>query len=254
MQIIGQIVEVLNLLLNTTRGEREELVDDYKHQFNTLVELVINIQRIVDGETPYGRQIKWGYHLWQLHTYKRQHGLTLQVGWDDVVDFGIRLGEIIKVVVPRNYSYRPSLSATTGHNDRVNVVSDICEFDCRPRLQRLALHEAAVNLSSQSSSEGSSVNSSESDTVHFDIDNLSTDDLASTSDSIPDLEDHMGLIVGEPWRTRVRRVRAARLRLPVHPAQAWRDLFRPTSPEQGGQPWREVLGFMVNEQQNMTTV
>ena len=158
MQIIGQIVEILNLLLGTTRGEREELVDDYKHQFNTLVELVINIQRIVDGKTPYGRQIKWGYHLWQLHTYKRQHGLTLQAGWDDVVDFGIRLGEIIKVVVPRNYSYRPSPSVATGHSDRVNVVSDICEFDCRPQLQRLALREAVVNLSSQSSSEDSSVN------------------------------------------------------------------------------------------------
>ena len=70
MQIIGQVLEILNLLLGTTKGEREELVDDYRHQFNTLVELVINIQRIVDGETPYGRQIKWGYHLRQLHTYK----------------------------------------------------------------------------------------------------------------------------------------------------------------------------------------
>ena len=116
----------------------------------------------------------------------------------------------------------------------------------------LALREAAVNLSSQSSSEDSSVSSSESDTVHFDIDNLSTDELASTSDSIPDLEDHMGLIVRRPWRTRVRRARAARLHLSVSPAQAWRNLFRPSPPEHEGQPWRGVLGFMVNEQQEMT--
>ena len=70
MQITSQVFEILNLLLSTTKGKREELVDDYKHQFNTLVELVISIERIVNGETPHGRRIKWGYHLWQLHTYK----------------------------------------------------------------------------------------------------------------------------------------------------------------------------------------
>ena len=97
-----------------------------------------------------------------------------------------------------------------------------------------------------------SIGSGESETVCFDIDNLSTDELASTSDSIPDLEDHMGRIVRGPWRTRIRRARAARLHLPITPAQAWRDLFRPSHPVHEGQPWREVLGIMVDEQQNMT--
>ena len=252
MQIIGQVLEILNLLLGTTKGEREELVDDYEHQFNTLVELIINIKRIVDGETPYGRQIKWGYHLWQLHTYKRQHGLTLQAGWDDVVDFGITLGKIIKVAIPRNCGHKSSLLTPIDQGHRSNTVCDVCELDCIPRLQKLALHEAVVDISSQSSSEDRSIGSSESETVYFDIDNLSTDELASTSDSIPDLEDHMGRIVGGPWRTRIRRARAAKLHLPITPAQAWRDLFRPSRPANEGQPWREVLGFMVDEQQDMT--
>ena len=131
-------------------------------------------------------------------------------------------------------------------------MSDVCELDCIPRLQRLALREAIVDISSQSSTEEGSTESSESETVHYDIDNLSTDDLTSTSDSIPDLEDHMGRIVVGPWRTRDRRIRAARLRFPVTPAQAWRDLFRPLRPAREGQPWREVLNMMVDEQQNMT--
>ena len=131
-------------------------------------------------------------------------------------------------------------------------MSDICELDCIPRLQKLALCESVVDISSQSSDEDGSIGSSESEIACFDIDSLSTDELASTSDSIPDLEDHRGRIVGGPWRTRIRRIRAARLHLPITPTQAWRDFFRPIRPEHEGQPWREVLGIMVDEQQNMT--
>ena len=97
-----------------------------------------------------------------------------------------------------------------------------------------------------------SIGSSECETACFDIDNLSTDELASTSDSIPDLEDHRGRIVRGPWRTHIRRVRPTRLRLRITPTQVWRDRFRPMRPEHEGQPWREVLGIMVDEQQSMT--
>ena len=130
-------------------------------------------------------------------------------------------------------------------------VSDTCELDYTPRLQRLALCESVVDISSQSSSEDGSIGTSESETAHFDIDDLSTDDLTSIPDSIPELEDHRGQIVGGPWRLRIRRVRPARLSLPITPAQAWRDLFRPISPQWEGQPWGEVLNTMVDEQQNM---
>ena len=252
IQIINQICEILHWLQSIPKGKREELVDDYKHNFNTLVELIINLERIVDGETPYGRSIKWGYLLWQLHTYKRQHGLTLQAGWDDVVDFGIPLGKIIKIAVPRRCNHESSLLAPGGQGHRSNTVWDICELDCIPRLQKLALRESVVDISSQSSNEVKSIGSDESEAVCFDIDNLSTDELASTSESIPDLEDHMGRIVRGPWRTSIGRVRAARLHLPITPAQAWRDLFRPPCPVSEGQPWREVLGMMVDEQQDMT--
>ena len=251
MQIINQIWKVLNLLQSSAKGKREELVDDYKYNLNALVELIINLGRIVDGEMPYGRPIQWGYHFWQLHTYKQQHGLTLQAGWEDVVDFGIPLGKVIKVAVPRCSNQEPALLAPIGQGCRSNTVSDICELDCIPQLQKLALCESVVDISSQSSDEDGSIGSAESETACLDIDNLSTNELASTSDSIPDLEDHRGRIVGGPWRTHIRRVRATRLCLPITPTQVWRDLFRPMRPEHEGQPWREVLGIMVDEQQSM---
>ena len=228
MQIINQIFEILNLLYRITNREREELVDDYKREFIALDELVIKLRRIVDGETPYGRRIKWGYHLWQLHTYKRQHGLTLQAGWDDVVDFGISLGEIVKIVVPRRCGHRSTPFTPIGeHEFRSNTVSDVCELDYVPQLQKLALREAVVNIPSQSSSSSSS--SIESDTVLFDLDNLSTDELDSIPDSLPDLEDHLGQVVERSQRIYTRRARPTRLHLSVGPAQAWRNLFRSPS-------------------------
>ena len=256
VQFINQIYEVLIWIQTIPKGRREELVDDYKYTFNTIVELIINLERIVEGETPYGRSIKWGYHLWQLPTCKRQHGLTLQAGWDDVVDFGIKLGRIVRVAVPRNCrfgSFDPTLPA---QNSRSGSVSGTCEVSRIPRLQKLVLREAAIEVPSQSSQEEGSSESSESETVPFDLDNLSTEELESSSDSIPDLIDHMGMVVGGTWRTRIRRARAraraSRLHLPIGPAQTWRDFFRPLQPDREEQPWREVLGLMVEEQQNMT--
>ena len=254
IQIINQIWEILDHLQNIVKGKREELVDNYKYNLHTLIELIINLGRIVDGETPYGQPIQWGNHFWQLQTYKQQHGLTLQAGWEDVVDYGIPLGKVIKVAVPRCSSQQSTLLAPIGQRCKSNTVSDACELDYTPRLQRLALCESVVDISSQSSSEDGSIEISESETAHFDIDDLSTDDLTSIPDSIPELEDHRGQIVGGPWRIRIRRVRPSRLPLPITPAQAWRDLFRPTSPEQEGQPWREVLDTMIDEQQNMMFV
>ena len=251
MQIINQIWEILDHLRYIVKGKREELVDNYKYNLNTLIELIINLGRIVDGETPYGRPIQWGNHFWQLHTYKQQHGLTLQAGWEDVVDFGIPLGKVIKIAVPRCSNQQSTLLAPIGQRCRSNTVSGNCELDYTPRLQRLALCESVVDIFSQSNSEDGSIGTSESETAHFDLDDLSTDDLTSTPDSIPELEDHRGQIVGGPWRIHVRRVRPTRLLLPITPAQAWRGLFSPTSPEQEGQPWGEVLDTMLDEQQNM---
>ena len=251
MQIINQIWEILELLQYIEKGKREELVDNYKYNLNTLIELILNLGRIADGETPYGRPIQWGKHFWQLHTYKQQHGLTLQAGWEDVVDFGISLGKVIKVAVPRCSSQQSPPLTPLGQRRRSNTVSDTCQLNYTPRLQRLVLSESVIDISSQSSREDGSIGSNESETAHFDLDDLSTDDLTSTPDSIPELEDYRGQIVGGPWRLRIRRVRPGRLSLPNTPAQAWRDLFRPISPEHEGQPWGEVLNTMVDEQQNM---
>ena len=125
---------------------------------------------------------------------------------------------------------------------RSSTVCDVCESRLHSTITKLALRESVVEISSQSSDEVNSIRSEESETVCFDLDNLTTDELASTSDSIPDLEDYTGRIVAGPWRTGRRRARALRLHLPITPAQAWRDLFRPPHLENEGQPWREVLG------------
>ena len=238
-QILNQLFEILNLLQGSTEKEREELVDNYRSKFNSLVELVIQLEWIIKGETPFGRPVKWGRHLWQLHTYKRQHGLTLQAGWDDVVDFGIPLGRIVKVVIPRRYDLQ-SVSPTQieGHRPKINSVSDVCKIDYVPQLQKLVLSEAVVDILNPSSSEDDDRSSSESETVRFDIDNLSTDELDSTSDSLPDLVDRMGHLVGGIRRVYTRRTRAARLNIPFNPAQAWRDLFSPIHPTNEGQLWR----------------
>ena len=163
IQIINRFYEVLIWLQGIAKGKREELVDDYKYIFNTLVELIINLERIVAGETPYGRPIKWGYHLWQLHTCKRQHGLTLQAGWDDVVDFGITLGRIIRVAVPKSCKFGSSILASSGQEYRSDTVSGICELSHIPKLQKLALREAVIEISSQNSQEGGSSESDESE-------------------------------------------------------------------------------------------
>ena len=219
MQVINQIYEVLIWLQEIPKGRREELVDDYKHTLNTLVQLIIDLERIVDGETPYGRVIKWGYHLWQLHTCRLQHGLTLQAGWDDVVDFGITLGKIVRVAVPRNCRFGSYNLTSPGQEHRSETVCDTCKVNHTPSLQRLALREAVVNISRPSSPEDRSSGSEASETVHFDLDNLSTEELESSSDSVPDLIDHMGMVVGGSWRTRIRRARAraraSRLHLPI---------------------------------------
>ena len=132
IQIINQIWEILEHLQYIEKGEREELVDNYKYNLNTLIELIINLGRIADGETPYGRPIQWGKHFWQLHTYKQQHGLTLRAGWEDVVDFGIPLGKVIKVAVPGCSRQQSPLSAPLGRRRSSNTVSDNCQLDYTP--------------------------------------------------------------------------------------------------------------------------
>ena len=133
-----QLLEILNLLQGSTEKEREELVDNYRSKFNSLIKLVIQLDRIVKGETPFGRPVKWGRHLWQLHTYKRQHGLTLQAGWDDVVDFGIPLGRIVEVAIPRRCDLQlGSPTQIRAPGPKVNSASDVCKVDYVPQLQRL---------------------------------------------------------------------------------------------------------------------
>ena len=121
-----------------------------------------------------------------------------------------------------------------------------------PSVAEIGFQDIAVDIVNQSSSEDDSRSSSESDTTRLNIDNLSAYELDSSSDSLPDLVDYMGHLVGGTRRVYTRRTRAARLNIPITPAWAWRDFFSPVRPTNEGQPWREVLGIMLNEQQEET--
>ena len=90
-QIIQQIYRVLKLLSTYPRDEREELVEGYHSFLIEIGKILAALDNIVQGCAYWGWKIKWGYHPWQLRTYRDQKGLTLQAGWEDRVDWDINL-------------------------------------------------------------------------------------------------------------------------------------------------------------------
>ena len=88
------MLNILNLYL---QDEREELVAGYQHFLFDLNDILIVLDRIVEGSTYWGWKINWGCQPWQLKTYREQKGLTLQAGWEDRVDFGIELYQDIPI-------------------------------------------------------------------------------------------------------------------------------------------------------------
>ena len=95
--IIQQIYSVLNILSLYSQDEREELVAGYQRFLFDINDVLIVLDRIVEGSTYWGRKINCGYQPWQLRTYREQKGLTLQAGWEDRVDFGIELYQDIPI-------------------------------------------------------------------------------------------------------------------------------------------------------------
>ena len=85
---------VVAIMKSSWTAQLEELVTDFKEHYNDLLTIVISLERIVDGGTPRGFTLAWGHHPWQRCTYLRQCGLTLQAGWEDIIEFGIDLKPI----------------------------------------------------------------------------------------------------------------------------------------------------------------
>ena len=75
--LIQQIYRVLNILSNYSPKEREELLEGYHPFLFEIEDIVIALNRIVEGSTSWGWKIDWGSLPWQLRTYQQQRGLTL---------------------------------------------------------------------------------------------------------------------------------------------------------------------------------
>ena len=85
--IIQQIYSVLNILNLYLQDERVELVVGYQHFLFDLNDILIVLDRIVEGSMYWGWKINWGCQPWQLKTYHEQKVLTLQAGLEDMSCF-----------------------------------------------------------------------------------------------------------------------------------------------------------------------
>ena len=226
LKIIDTLCELLTVLVPLTLTEREELVPDFKTCFNEWATVLLKLDRIVKGCTPWGLPIEWGVQPWQQPTYRKQAGLTLHAGWEDIIDPGIDLKPVELIEEPIYLRTSVGATDTTLGIDRRGRITDTCKAGYFPRALNIAFEtvEQAVNLDSDSSE---------------DLLGLSfivlPDERESTPDSLPDLED-----VIPPPPTAVRRVLRGHRR---------RHYFPRPPPTQPDQPWREVLNLMLTEQE-----
>ena len=216
MKIIDTLCELLTVLIPLTLAEREELVPDFKACFNEWATLLLKLDRLVKGCTPWGLPIEWGAQPWQQPTYRKQAGLTLHAGWEDVIDSGIDLKPVELIEEPI-YLRTPV------------EITDTSKAGYFPRALCIAFEtvEQAINLDSDSSE----------DLLGLSFIALPVE-RESTPDSLPDLED-----ITPPPPTVARRALRGRRR---------RRYFPRSPPAQPDQPWREVLDLMLTEQEVLT--
>ena len=67
--LIQQIYRDLNILSDYSPEEREELLEGYYQFLSEIRNILIVLNRIVEGSTSLGWKIDWGSLPWQLRTY-----------------------------------------------------------------------------------------------------------------------------------------------------------------------------------------
>ena len=226
IKIIDTLYEILTALIPLSLTEREELVPNFKTCFNDWTTVLLKLDRLVKGCTPWGLPIEWGAQPWQQLTYRKQAGLTLHAGWEDIVEIGIDLKPIELVEEPI-YLRTPigTTDSALGVNEKGRITGT-CRVGYLPSALRIAFDEVVeiTNLDSDSSE----------DLLELPFTLLPVE-RESTPDSLPDLEDDM-----PPMPTVARRMLRGRRH---------RYNFPHSPPAQSNQPWREVLSFMLNEQE-----
>ena len=226
IRIIDVLYEILTALIPLTLAEREELVPDFKTRFNEWVTVVLKLDRLVKGCTPWGLPIEWGAQPWQQLTYRKQAGLTLHAGWEDIFEPGIDLKPIELVGEPIYLRTPVEIADSILGVARKGRVTDTCRLGCLPSAMRIAFDEVVelTNLDTDSSE----------DLLDLPFSLLPVE-REITPDSLPDLEEDVPLT---PIVTR-RTPRGHRRRYN----------FPRSPPAQPNQPWREVLNLMLDEQQ-----
>ena len=173
---------------NYSPEEREEQLEGYYQFLSEIRNIVIVLNRIVEGSTSWGWKIDWGSLPWQLRTYRQQRGLTLQAGWEDKVDFGLDLYrdrpvELLRLLVPTSPPEVLKPEDLDIQDVKPEARTDICQT-CHIQHERpVAFHEF-ISSSSSSSSEVEDLNGTQELSVRGG-DSGSDSDL----DSMPELED-----------------------------------------------------------------
>ena len=161
--LIQQIYRALNILSNYSQSEREELLEGYHCFLSEINDIVIALNRIVEGSTKWGLKIDWGYQPWQLRTYQQQRGLTLQAGLEDRVDFGLDLYwdipvEPQRLIVPIGPPEVLTPIDLDIQEIKPKVRTDVCKT-CHIQHERpIVFHEFISSGSSSSSNVSSCVN------------------------------------------------------------------------------------------------
>ena len=226
IKIIDTLYEILTALSQLNLTECEELVPDFKTRFNDWATILLNLDRLVKGCTPWGLPIEWGAQPWQQPMYRKQAGLTLHAGWEDIFEPGIDLKPIELVEEPIYLRTPIVVTLPPSGAKEEKKITDTCRLGYIPSALRIAFDEVVevTNLDSDSSE----------DLLELPF-TLFPVERESTPDSLPDLEDEVS-----PMPTVVRRtLRGCRRRYN----------FPRSPPAPSNQPWREVLGDMLNEQE-----
>ena len=185
--IIQQIYELLDILNNYTQGEHEELLEGYPRFLFEVKELLRILDRIVGGSTYWGWKIEWGCQPWHLMTYRQQKGLTLQAGWEDKLDFGLKLYRdtfeaSLKILtpIPSPRVLTPiDLDALEVKDTELDLPTDVCKLTHIEHERPLLFHELVS---------GSSVSSSSVENNDETLE-LPVVEEGSDVDSMPELED-----------------------------------------------------------------
>ena len=234
--LIQQIDRDLDILSNYLPEEREELLEGYSWFLAEIKDLIVALNRVVEGSTSWGWKIDWGSLPWQLKTYRQQRGLTLQVGWEDKVDFGLDLYrdnplESLRFMVPTGPPEVLKPEDLDISESRSKVRTDICRV-CHIQHERPVAFQEFIPIGSSSSSEVGDPNETQE---------LSVVGGDSDLDSMPELEDEVDASAIEIplWL------------IPNGVLIAFRG-GRMVFEREQGPPWQEVLAQMLEEQELTT--